>query len=61
MLLQGWRATAWWVLGALLLASCSRGPQPGEVLDEAKRPAATPRRSSMPPKTTSTTWTAASR
>ena len=37
MLLQGWRATAWWVLGVVLLASCSRGPQPGAVLDEAKQ------------------------
>ena len=37
MLLQRWRATAWWVLGVVLLASCSRGPQPGTVLDEAKQ------------------------
>jgi hypothetical protein len=37
MLLQGWRATAWWVIGVVLLASCSKGPQPGAVLDEAKQ------------------------
>ena len=37
MLLQRWRATAWWLLGVVLLASCSRGPQPGTVLDEARQ------------------------
>ncbi len=37
MLLQRWHATAWWVLGVVLLAGCSRGPQPGTVLDEAKQ------------------------
>ncbi len=36
MLLQRWHSTACWLIGVLLLASCSKGPQPGEVLDEAK-------------------------
>ena len=36
MILHRWRATAW-LLGGLLLASCSDGPQPGAVLDEAKQ------------------------
>ena len=37
MMLQRWRATACWLFGVLLLASCSKGPQPGAVLDEAKQ------------------------
>ena len=37
MLLQRWHPMACWLVGALLLASCSKGPQPGAVLDEAKQ------------------------
>ena len=50
------------VFAALLLASCSKGPQPGEVLDEARLAG---RDGGVVPacrrRTTSTTWTAASR
>src|SRR3954447_20404566 len=32
-----WRAAALWpLLACALLAACSKGPQPGEVLDEAR-------------------------
>jgi hypothetical protein len=37
MVLQRWRAAAWLLFGGLLLAGCSKGPQPGAVLDEAKQ------------------------
>jgi hypothetical protein len=37
MILHRWRATASLVLGVLLLAACSKAPQPGAVLDEAKQ------------------------
>ena len=36
MILHRCCATAWLFFAALLLASCSKGPQPGAVLDEAK-------------------------
>ena len=35
MVLHRWHAAAW-LLGGLILAGCSDGPQPGAVLDEAK-------------------------
>jgi len=37
MVLHRWRATASCLLGGLILAACSEGPQPGKVLDEAKQ------------------------
>ena len=37
MILHRCCATAWLLFAALLLASCSKGPQPGAVLDEAKQ------------------------
>jgi len=37
MILHRCCATAWLLFATLLLASCSRGPQPGAVLDEAKQ------------------------
>src|SRR6187431_2415750 len=37
MILHRCCATAWLFFAALLLASCSKGPQPGAVLDEAKQ------------------------
>ncbi len=37
MMLHRCCTTAWLFVGAVLLASCSKGPQPGAVLDEAKQ------------------------
>ena len=37
MILHRCCATAWLFFAALLLAGCSKGPQPGAVLDEAKQ------------------------
>ena len=37
MMLHRFCTTAWLFVGAVLLAGCSKGPQPGAVLDEAKQ------------------------
>jgi hypothetical protein len=57
-----WRAAALWpLLACAVLVACSKGPQPGEVLDEARLAGRDAASFLMPPRTTSTTWTAASR
>ena len=37
MMLHRCCSTAWLFVGVVLLAGCSKGPQPGAVLDEARQ------------------------
>ena len=49
------------LLACVLLAACSKAPQPGKVLDEAKQAGRDAASFPPPRRITSATWTAASR